>query len=205
MNKEQLLNQISRQIKKCRLCRLYRTRANAVPGVGPANAKIMFIGEAPGFNEDQQGIPFCGRAGDLLDQLLESIKIARKGVWIGNVIKCRPPDNRDPMVDEIRNCQPYLEEQIRAINPKLIVTLGRFAMAHFIKNGKISDDHGKAKRIADRLVYPIYHPAAALRSEGVLRDLKKDFSRIPSLLEKNPDDFEFADAKERDKGQMTLL
>ena len=178
MTKEELLAQIEKAVKGCHKCRLYRTATKAVPGIGNPSSRIIFVGEAPGFNEDQQGLPFVGRAGRLLDDLLADIGLKRSNVWIGNVIKHRPPENRDPMVDEIRACKPYIVDQIKAINPKIIVTLGRFAMDIFLPDAKISEVHGKPFRVSRRLVFPLYHPAAALRSESVLRELKNDFRKL---------------------------
>ena len=137
--------------------------ANLVFGEGNESADVMFIGEAPGFNEDREGRPFVGRAGKLLDKLIEAIGWKRGDVYITNVVKRRPPGNRDPLPDEIAAYKPYLERQIEIINPKIIAPLGRFAMAHFIENGMISRDQGKVFWLGDRLVIPLYHPAAALR------------------------------------------
>jgi len=142
----------------------------------------MFIGQCPGFHEDQQGLPFVGRAGQLLDELLDSIDLKREKVFITNIVKCRPPENRDPMVDEVRACSPYLERQIKSVNPKLIITLGRFASEFFISDGKISQIHGVPHRVKGLLVFPLYHPAAALRSTGVAEELRKDVRKIPKVL-----------------------
>ena len=177
-----LLDQITKQVKTCTKCRLHRTRNKAVPGSGPKNPDVVFIGEAPGYNEDQQGEPFVGRSGKLLDKLLLSIGMSRDDVWIGNVIKCRPPDNRDPHVDELRNCAPYLKLQLRELSPKLICPLGRFAAAHFLPGIKISEDHGKPQKVKGFTVLPLYHPAAGLRSTKVAQSLKKDFLKIPKIL-----------------------
>ncbi len=182
MEKEELLEQVNKALRSCKKCRLYRTRTNTVPGEGDPNSKIMFIGQCPGFHEDQQGRPFVGRAGQLLDELLASIGIKRDKVFITNIIKDRPPENRDPMVDEIRACSPYLERQIKIINSQLIVTLGRFATEFFIPDGRISQIHGVPHRVKGHLILPLYHPAAALRSGGVLVELKKDFKTIPQVL-----------------------
>jgi uracil-DNA glycosylase family 4 len=182
MSKEELLAQVNRALRNCKKCRLSRTRTNVVPGDGSPNAEIMFVGQCPGFHEDQQGIPFVGRAGQLLDELLASIDLKREKIFITNIVKCRPPENRDPMVDEVRNCSPYLERQIKIFNPKLIITLGRFASEFFIPNGKISQIHGVPHRVKGRLVFPLYHPAAALRSTGVLEELRRDFRKIPEVL-----------------------
>jgi len=177
-----LLDQVTKQIKTCKQCRLYRTRTNAVPGEGPENARIAFVGEAPGFNEDREARPFVGRAGKLLEKLLASIGMTREDVWIGNVIKCRPPDNRSPHVDELRSCAPYLDLQLREINPDLVCALGRFAAEHFLDGIKISEEHGKPKKVGRFTVLPLYHPAAALRGARVARELREDFKNIPKIL-----------------------
>ena len=182
MDKEELLEQVNRALRSCKKCRLSRTRTNVVPGEGDSNAEIMFIGQCPGFHEDQQGLPFVGRAGQLLDELLDSIDLKREKVFITNIVKCRPPENRDPMVDEVRACSPYLERQIKSVNPKLIITLGRFASEFFISDGKISQIHGVPHRVKGLLVFPLYHPAAALRSTGVAEELRKDVRKIPKVL-----------------------
>jgi DNA polymerase len=142
----------------------------------------MFVGQCPGFHEDQEGRPFVGRAGELLNELLSSARIDRSDVFITNIVKDRPPDNRDPMVDEVRSCSPYLERQIKIINPQLIVALGRFAAEFFIPDGKISQIHGVPYRVKGLLILPLYHPAAALRSPGVLEELRRDFKKIPQVL-----------------------
>jgi len=182
MNKEELLEQVNKALRSCKKCRLSRTRTNVVPGEGDTNAEIMFVGQCPGFHEDQQGKPFVGRAGQLLDELLDSVNLKRGKIFITNIVKCRPPENRDPMVDEVRACSPYLERQIKIINPRLIVTLGRFATEFFIPEGRISQIHGVPHRVRGRLILPLYHPAAALRSPGVLGELRRDFKKIPQVL-----------------------
>lgn len=205
MQKEKLLEQIEKQIKRCRRCRLWKTRGKAVPGEGSVDTEVVFIGEGPGFHEDQQGSPFVGRAGELLEQLLRFIGAKRGDVWIGNVIKCRPPENRDPLVDEIRACKPYLIEQIKAINPKMIVPLGRFALAHFLPSGKISRDHGKAFRSGGKIIFPLYHPAAALRSPAVLLQLKADFRRLPRILRNNLEEIVSVEKERVNKNQMSFF
>jgi DNA polymerase len=182
IQKQDLLKTIERAVDKCQKCRLKKWRTCSVPGAGSHCAKVVFVGEAPGYHEDKQGLPFVGRAGQLLDQLLRENGLGREDVWIGNVIKCRPPDNRDPMVDELRACTPYLEKQIETINPKVIVTLGRFAMNYYIKEGTITQNHGKLFRVGNYLVLPLYHPAAALRNSQVLDILKRDFRIINAAL-----------------------
>lgn len=184
MTKEEILSKIEKAIGACQKCRLYRTATRPVPGEGNPSAQIVFVGEAPGYNEDQQGRPFVGRAGKLLDELLKSIGLKRSDVWIGNILKHRPPENRDPMIDELRSCRPYLRDQIKAIKPKMIIALGRFALIEYLPDAKISEVHGRAFRVADYVVLPLYHPAAALRSGSVLKDLREDFRKIVSEGEK---------------------
>lgn len=183
MNKEEVNQQIRKAVISCKKCRLCKTRVKSVPGEGSLTTAIIFVGEAPGQNEDAMGKPFVGRAGNLLSELLKKIGYDRESIWIGNVIKCRPPENRQPMVDELRSCAPYLENQIKLINPKVIVTLGRFALEHFIKEGKISRDHGVPLIWKGRIIYPVYHPAAALRNPQVGVVLERDFKKIPAVLE----------------------
>jgi uracil-DNA glycosylase len=176
------LEQIEKNVKGCKLCRLCETANNAVPGEGSTNSGIVFIGEAPGATEDATGRPFVGRAGKLLEGLLSEIGYKREDVWIGNIIKHRPPKNRDPFPDEIKSCQPYLKAQLETLKPKLIVTLGRFAMNYFYKEGKISLDHGTLKKIGDHYIFPVYHPAAALRRGSFAEALRNDFLKIPKVL-----------------------
>ena len=178
-----LLEELNNQILKCEKCALSKTRTNVVPGEGSDSAEIMFIGEGPGKNEDEQGRPFVGAAGKLLDKLIELIGLTREDIYIANVVKCRPPGNRDPLPDEVDACRPWLDQQIKIIKPKLIVLLGRHSMDRFLPNQKISIDHGKPKRRNMQVYYPIYHPAAALYRNGLLEDLEKDFKRIPRVLE----------------------
>lgn len=188
MDKDTILQQIDKNVVNCKKCRLHQFAKNAVPGEGNINADIVFIGEAPGATEDATGRPFVGRAGKLLEKLLAEIGYKREDVWIGNIIKHRPPNNRDPFVDEISACEPYLSMQLKAMRPKIVVTLGRFAMYYFYKDGKISRDHGNVIRVRDLLVYPIYHPAAALRNPGFEDALRADFKKIPNILAKIEED-----------------
>lgn len=160
------------------------TATQAVPGEGNADAEIMLVGEAPGKNEDLQGRPFVGAAGKLLDELIASIGLQRSDVFIGNVLKHRPPANRDPKPAEIHHEWPWLQAQVEAIQPKLIVLLGRHAMDRFLPNGKISLDHGRGKRYRGQVYYPVYHPAAALYNGSLKQTLFDDFAGIPNLLEK---------------------
>jgi DNA polymerase len=161
---------------------LHTSRKQAVPGEGPSDADILFIGEGPGFHENEEGRPFVGAAGRFLEDLLASIAMRREQVFICNVVKCRPPGNRDPMPDEIEFCRPYLDRQIAAINPAVIVTLGRFSMARYFGTAKISSVHGQAKTIDGRLVVAMFHPAAALHQPGLKQSIKDDFGKLPALI-----------------------
>ncbi len=180
---EESLERIASQIHSCTGCKLHTGRTRAVPGIGPASADVFFIGEGPGAREDEQGEPFVGRSGRYLDQLLESIGLDRQKVFITNVVKCRPPSNRDPHVAEVRACAPYLERQLALVQPRLVVTLGRFAMEHFFSDGLISEIHGQPRRIDDTIYLPLYHPAAALYRGSLRAVVEDDFRRIPLLLE----------------------
>lgn len=184
MNPEDILKEIAEQTAACTRCQLQHSRKKAVPGAGDPYSEIMFIGEGPGFHENQQGLPFVGAAGNFLDELLADANLIRKDVFITNVVKCRPPGNRDPQVEELEACRGYLERQIAAINPAVIVTLGRYSMAHFINNGKISSIHGRSYWINGRMIVPMYHPAAALHQPSLRSVVKQDFSRLPGMIEK---------------------
>ena len=172
------------EIADCPACELARTRSRTVPGVGPAPAEVMCIGEAPGAREDEQGLPFVGPAGRFLDELLGGIGLSRETVHIANVVKCRPPGNRDPQPEEIAACQPFLDRQIALVDPLLIVTLGRFSMARWFPGAAISRIHGQPKRFGGRIVLPMYHPAAALRRGDLRPVIAADFARIPELIER---------------------
>jgi uracil-DNA glycosylase family 4 len=176
------LNELYTQIRTCTKCDLSKGRTNAVPGEGPTNAEIMFIGEAPGFHEDREGRPFVGAAGKYLDELLALIGMERAQVYICNVIKCRPPQNRDPLPEEMEACKPYLDQQIELIQPKVVLTISRFAMARWFPDKKISEIHGKPKRFGNVIVLPMYHPAAALHQPSLKRVLEEDFKRVPQIL-----------------------
>jgi len=177
------LEMLAAEVARCTRCPLHRGRTKAVPGDGPEDAEIMFIGEAPGFHEDQQGRPFVGAAGRFLEELLESIGLTREEVYITNVIKCRPPSNREPLPDEIEACKPFLNQQIELIQPKLVVTLGRFSMARAFPKARISRVHGRPRKIGGVLYYPMYHPAAALHQPSLRRTVEEDMRRIPELLQ----------------------
>lgn len=183
MNPDEILEQVANEVSTCPLCELHHSRKNAVPGEGPANSDIMFIGEGPGFHENEQGRPFVGAAGKFLEELLGDIGLSREEVFISNVVKCRPPGNRDPLPEEVKTCTSnYLDRQIAAINPKVIVTLGRFSMNLLMPDSKISQVHGQAVKIHDRLVVPMYHPAAALHQGSLRPVIKADFSQLPQLI-----------------------
>jgi uracil-DNA glycosylase family 4 len=175
-------SELNKQIELCQNCELARTRIKVVPGEGPENADILFIGEAPGYHEDQQGRPFVGPAGQFLDDLLASINLNRSQVFIANVIKCRPPGNRDPLPGEIQACKQWLDHQIELIKPKMIVTLGRYSMARYFTNESIGKIHGKAKKMDGVIYFPMYHPAAALHQGSLRKTIEEDIKNIPSLL-----------------------
>ncbi len=203
---EATLAQIAREVSVCERCMLHHSRKLAVPGEGPADADIMFIGEGPGFHENEQGRPFVGAAGKYLDELLAKINLQRKDVFIGNVVKCRPPNNRDPLPEELAACSDYLERQIQTINPKVIVTLGRYSMARFLPNAKISDVHGQSFKIKGRLVVPMFHPAAALHQPSLKVAVERDFARLPELIAKADDTPVVIDEKPpEDKSEPTQL
>ena len=177
------LDTVASEVRVCPLCDLSRTRTMAVPGAGLATARILFIGEGPGWNEDQQGLPFVGAAGKFLNELLALAGLKRSDVFITNVVKCRPPGNRDPLPDEIAACSGYLDRQLALIDPLLVVTLGRFSMARWFSGEKISKIHGQARQFGRHMVMPMYHPAAALRSPDVRTQIEADFAKLPSIVE----------------------
>lgn len=176
------LEELAQQIRQCQRCRLYQGATMAVPGEGPANADIMMVGEAPGFHEDQQGRPFIGAAGRFLEELLASINLGRKDVYITNVVKHRPPNNRDPMPDELAACRPWLDAQIALIKPKMIVTLGRYSMEMAFSGASISRIHGTPKKVGDIVYFPMFHPAAALHQPRYRTLIEQDVLKIPKIL-----------------------
>jgi uracil-DNA glycosylase family 4 len=177
------LDVIAREVAVCEKCTLHHSRKRAVPGEGPADSEIMFIGEGPGFHENEQGRPFVGAAGKFLEDLLGAAGLRRSEVWIGNVVKCRPPANRDPMPEELAACNEYLERQIAAINPSIIITLGRYSMARFMPGAKITSVHGQMKKVGRRYVIAMFHPAAALHQASLKPAILADFSKLPKLLQ----------------------
>jgi len=176
------LSDLYREIERCQDCELAKYRNRVVPGEGPEKADLLFIGEAPGWHEDQQGRPFVGPAGKFLDELLASIGLKRDQVYIANVIKCRPPGNRDPLPSEIQACSKWLNRQIELIRPKMVVTLGRYSMARYFPNQSISQVHGKAKKQDNIIYYAMYHPAAALHQGSLRKIIEADMLKIPQVL-----------------------
>jgi len=187
------LSELYEEIRHCQRCDLYKTRTRAVPGEGPEDAEVMFIGEAPGFHEDQQGRPFVGPAGQFLTQLMNSIGLKRDQVYITNVIKSRPPGNRDPLPDEMNACRKWLNRQIELIRPRLIVTLGRYSMALFFPGKSIGRIHGTAQERDGITYFAMYHPAAALHQQSLRQTIEDDMLKIPQVLAK---------AREISTGQM---
>ncbi len=179
------LEEIAAQVNKCRLCKLGQGNARGVPGEGNPNADVLFVGEAPGFYEDQQGRPFVGAAGQFLNELLGLAGLSRSEVFITNVVKHRPPGNRDPEPDELEACDGYLRAQIEAIDPEVIVTLGRFSLAKFIQNVRaMRDIHGRALPYENRVICAMYHPAAALHQNSLRSVLEQDFRALPMIIAK---------------------
>lgn len=170
------------RVRSCVRCPLARTRTHAVPGEGPLDAEVMFIGEAPGLNEDRQGRPFVGAAGQFLDELLNAAGLQRSDVYICNVLKCRPPGNRDPLPTEIDACAEFLDEQISLVDPLVIVSLGRYSMARYFPQAKISRVHGQARHVGGRLFVPMFHPAAALHQQNLRDTILDDFRRLPAMI-----------------------
>lgn len=182
MTAETVLQQVAAEVKACTKCKLYTGAKQGVPGEGPANAEILFVGEGPGFYEDQQGRPFVGAAGKFLEELLAAIGLKREDVFITNVVKHRPPGNRDPEPDEIEACRDYLDRQIAALQPMVIVTLGRYSMARFFPGAKISAIHGQARTVDGRLVVAMFHPAAALHQQSLRATVIEDFKKLPGYI-----------------------
>jgi len=176
------LTELYQEIANCQQCALAESRIKVVPGEGAEDAQIVFVGEAPGWHEDQQGRPFVGPAGHFLDDLLASIGLKRQEVYICNVIKCRPPQNRDPLPGEIKACQKWLDLQLELLHPKLVVTLGRYSMMRFFPGETITKIHGKARKQGGIICYPLYHPAAALHQQSLRKSIEADMLKIPSLL-----------------------
>jgi uracil-DNA glycosylase family 4 len=207
---EQIMQQVAAEVAVCTRCMLHHSRKRSVPGEGPVDAQIMFIGEGPGFHENEQGRPFVGAAGKFLEELLASIGMQREQVFIGNVVKCRPPNNRDPLPDELAACGGYLDRQIQALNPKVIVTLGRYSMARYLPNAKISEVHGQSFHIKGRLIVPMFHPAAALHQPSLKPSVERDFASLPEMIasvsavQPRPEEGEVENKKQEPK-QLSLF
>jgi uracil-DNA glycosylase len=213
MSSEETLREVAVEVATCAKCNLCKGRTKAVPGEGKPDAKILFIGEGPGFHEDRQGRPFVGPAGQFLDELLESINLKRADVFITNVVKCRPPNNRDPLPEEIDACDNYLDQQIAALNPQVIVTLGRYSMAKFFGNEKISAIHGRARKKDGYICIAMYHPAAGLHQASLKDVIRNDFKKIPIVIaeaerltaEAPPKTAEPAKSREEPPQQLSLF
>lgn len=187
MTSEEILNEIAQQVAVCTRCKLQHSRKNTVPGSGNPFSSVMFIGEGPGFHENEQGLPFVGAAGQFLDELLSQAGLSREEVFITNVVKCRPPGNRDPQPEELEACRYYLDRQMAAINPDVIITLGRISMGYYINNGKISGIHGRPFWSNNRMIIPMFHPAAALHQPSLRDVVKDDFAKLPDFIQKAKD------------------
>ena len=198
------LSDLYQEIRSCQKCILSHGRTNAVPGEGPEDADIMFIGEGPGFHEDRLGRPFVGPAGNFLEELLGSIGLSREDVYIANIVKCRPPGNRDPQPAEIEACRPYMDRQIELIRPRVIVTLGRFSMQRYFPGASISRIHGRPKRVGNMIYYPMFHPAAALHQPRWRPLVEEDILKIPDLLAKL-EDLEEAEPEPSQAQQLSLF
>ena len=199
------LRALAGQIAVCPKCELSKTRTHAVPGEGNPNADIVFIGEGPGFYEDQQARPFVGPAGKFLDELLASIGLKRQDVFICNVLKCRPPGNRDPLPTEMAACKPWLDEQLEAIRPRMIVTLGRFSLGLYFPGQSISRIHGQPKREGTVTIVPMYHPAAALHQGSLRRTIEQDFKKLPAILQEMLKQEPEPESRKPEPVQMQLL
>ena len=205
MESGEKLDALREQIAVCTRCELHRAATNPVPGEGNPEARILLIGEAPGFHEDAKGLPFVGNSGKFLTQLLEKAGLSREEVFITNVVKHRPPGNRDPLPDEMAACAHYLDEQIEIINPDVIVTLGRFSLARYFPGQRISKIHGQPKEINGRYVVPMYHPAAALHNGSLRPEIEADFQKLPRLLAERDKAREAAESSQSDAKQQTLF
>lgn len=183
MEAVEIMQEIAKQVSVCEKCNLHFSRKHSVPGEGPVNAQVLFIGEGPGFNENEMGRPFVGQAGKFLDELIGHAGFKREDVFITNVVKCRPPENRDPLPDELAACAVYLDRQIETINPDVIVTLGRFSMAKYFPMARISAIHGKPAWVNNRLIVPMFHPAAALHQPLLKSSIVADFVALPKAIE----------------------
>ena len=200
------LDDLHQSIRSCTDCALHRTRTQAVPGEGPPQAKVMFVGEGPGYQEDRQGRPFVGPAGHLLNQLLASIGLKREEVFITNMVKCRPPNNRDPFPGEVAACNKYLVAQVDSIRPQVIIPLGRHALANWFPSESISRVHARPRRVENLTIFPLYHPAAALHNEALAETIRQDFQVLGRLLHEAPQAFQNAEEEGPSQGkQLSML
>ena len=199
------IEEIAEEIRNCTLCELCRGGANPVPGAGNPDADVMFIGEAPGMNEDRQRLPFVGNSGQFLNEMLELIGWERDDVFVTNVVKCRPPGNRDPLPDEIMACGSHLESQIAALDPVMIVTLGRFSMAKWFQNERISRIHGQPREVGKRVIVPMYHPAAALHQPSLRETVRADMQKLPMILDEFKQKARADLETQQDTSQMKLF
>lgn len=202
---EATLAEIRKEVDVCTRCELYRSATHGVPGEGNPEARILLIGEAPGWHEDKQGKPFVGNSGKFLTELLESAGLSREEVFITNIVKHRPPSNRDPLPDEVLACSIYLERQIDAIDPDVIVTLGRFSMAKYFPGEKISKIHGHPKEVGGRYIVPMYHPAAALHNGSLRETIMDDFKKLPRYLAERDKQRSIDKEKENQPSQGSLF
>ncbi len=201
----EMLAAIAEDVRGCSRCELFRTATNGVPGEGSADARIMFIGEGPGWHEDRQGQPFVGSSGKFLTELIGLAGLNRDDVFITNIVKHRPPGNRDPLPDEIAACSVFLDRQIETIDPEVIVTLGRFSMHRYFPGERISRIHGQPQRIGSRLVVPMYHPAAALHNGSLKGTIEEDFRKLPRFLAEQEAEREKRRQDEEQPQQGTLF
>jgi DNA polymerase len=198
------LGDLNKGVNGCHACALATGRTRAVPGEGPVDAEILLIGEGPGYYEDQQGRPFVGQSGQFLESLLASIGLKRTDVFIANVVKCRPPGNRDPLPEELAACSHWMTEQIDILQPKVVVTLGRYSLARFLAGQPIGKIHGQEKKVGDQWVMPMYHPAAALHQGNLRKTIEDDFKKIPAVLARARFEADQAAARPRPTAQPEL-
>lgn len=200
------LEELKHSLRDCQACRLASGRTQVVFGTGNPHASIMFVGEAPGLNEDKQGVPFVGAAGKVLTKLLESVGLSRDEIYIANVVKCRPPDNRNPQTDEIETCKPFLLQQIQIIKPKLVCSLGNFAMQTLLgKKIGITKVRGQVFQLPEFILFPLLHPAAALHQGNLMAPLKEDFQKLKTILDEMTKEAERSSPVEDKPVQMDLF
>ncbi len=199
------LEDVAARVRNCTRCELHRSRSQGVPGNGNPNAEIMFIGEAPGWHEDKQGLPFVGAAGQFLNEMLDKIGLTRDEVFVTNIVKSRPPGNRDPLPDEIAACSIYLDEQLEIIKPRVVVTLGRFSMSRWFPGERISRIHGQPRKFGSYVVVPMYHPAAALHQASLRATVESDMMKLPRIVEEAKRDLGEDEDQEPNASQMRLF